>query len=184
MTDTTTRKQAKKTATQRHALGPWLFAILLLALAGPPALAQTEGEQAPRAFGDWTLQCGKVGASQETSCILVQDVTEQESGRPVMQFAVGFWGAEKHRGIVITLPLGVRLPPGIQMKVDATEVGNLPFFQCRQNGCQVHANLDDALLSKFKAGNAGTVSFYDGTGRVIPVPFSLKGFTAGFAQVN
>ena len=184
MTDTTLEKQAKRAAAHRRGPALWLCALLLLALAGTPALAQTAGEQAPRVFGDWKLQCGKVGGSQESSCILVQDITEQGSGRPVMQFAVGFWGTEKHRGIVITLPLGIRLPPGVQMKVDSTEIGNLPFFQCRQNGCQVHANLDDALLSKFKAGNAGTVSFYDATGRVIPVPFSLKGFTAGFAEVN
>lgn len=162
----------------------WLPALVMAAALSLPAMAQTQDENAPKAFGDWYLRCGKINQDVDESCVLLQDVIDNNSNKPLMQLAVGFWGPEKQRGALITLPLGIRLPPGIQIKVDSVEVGKVPFSQCGLNGCQVHVTMDDTLLKKFKAGIGGTVAFYDATGRVVPVPFSLKGFTAGFAEVH
>ena len=93
-------------------------------------------------------------------------------------------GPEALRGIIITLPLGITLPPGIEITIDEQPVGRAPFFQCTQNGCQSRAPLTDDLLTKMKSGQSGAVSFVDAGGRVVPIPFSLQGYTAGFAAIR
>ena len=59
-----------------------------------------------------------------------------------------------------------------------------PIFQCTVNGCQSRVPLEDELLAKLKAGQGGVVAFRDGQGRNVPLAFSLRGFTAGFAAVQ
>ena len=101
-----------------------------------------------------------------------------------MQLAVGYWGPENLRGLIITVPLGVTLPPGINVQIDGQQIGRAPFFQCTVNGCQSRVPLEDALLATMKSGQGGVVTFRDAQGRDVPLAFSLRGFTAGFGAVN
>ena len=101
-----------------------------------------------------------------------------------MQLAVGLWGTELQRGIIITLPLGVILPPGIRMEIDGENIGSAPFYRCAPNGCQARIPLQEELLNRLKAGSAGNIYFREVNGQDVPIPFSLSGFTAGFASVR
>lgn len=176
------------------------FAVALVSILGMVAFlgfvssadaqtsdAPTEGDAAAdqdvQVFKDWYLRCGSAQTG-EKRCILLQDLIDQESKRPLMQLAVGFWGPDNLRGIIITLPLGVTLPPGIEVQIDGQPIGRAPFFQCTVNGCQSRVPLEDELLAKLKAGQGGVVAFRDGQGRNVPLAFSLRGFTAGFGAVQ
>jgi len=169
-----------------------LIALFLIAAVASPAPAQTQpapsGTQPQPAqdvqvFKDWFLRCGNTAQGVER-CVLFQDLVNQNDQQPLMQIAVGLWGPEALRGIIITLPLGITLPPGIEITIDEQPVGRAPFFQCTQNGCQSRAPLTDDLLTKMKSGQSGAVSFVDAGGRVVPIPFSLQGYTAGFAAIR
>jgi invasion protein IalB len=171
-----------------------LIALSLIAAFALPASAQTQeapasGGQAPQAapdlqvFKDWFLRCGNTPQGDER-CVLFQDLVDQNSQQPLMQIAVGLWGPEKLRGVIITVPLGVTLPPGLEIAIDEQAITRAPFFQCAQNGCQSRLPLNEELLAKMKAGQGGTVAFADGNGRVVPIPFSLQGFTAGYAAIR
>lgn len=174
-------------------LAALLITLSLIAAFASPAPAQTQqapaaGDQAQPAqdvqvFKDWFLRCGQTPQGDER-CVLFQDLVNQSSQQPLMQIAVGLWGPEKLRGVIITVPLGITLPPGLEISIDEQPITRAPFFQCAQNGCQSRLPLNDELLTTMKAGQSGTVAFADGNGRVVPIPFSLQGFTAGFASIR
>ncbi len=169
------------------------MAIVFAMGAGSPATAQTQTQQpaqqpiSSETFGAWQLRCGQLPGATEESCILSQDLIDQNSQRPLMQVAIGHFGQQRQPGTIITLPLGIRLPPGIEVKVDGVTVGNLAFRQCSPppvNGCQATLILDKGILDLFKAGNTGTARFQDTLGQTIEIPFSLSGFTAGYNKVR
>ena len=167
-------------------------ALLILGLTALPQTAAAQSEQnqeqaiPDQVFGDWRLKCLPNPENQGETCVLLQDIIDKsgEKTRHLMQVAIGFWGPERRRGALITLPLGVVLPAGIRLDVDSTEIGKIPYYACPVNGCQVHIVLDDSLLTKLKKGNKGKVTFHDPSGKAVPVDFSLKGFTAGFDGVK
>ena len=167
-----------------------LFVALAATLALLSQLAMTangqaqSNQQTSEVIKDWTLKCATPQGAPAEQCILVQDRLDPENQQPIMQVAVGFWGPERHRGLVITLPLGVTLPQGIELKVDDTVISKAPYVTCTPNGCQAHMPLDDALLQSMKSGQQGKVVFANARGQAVPVAFSLSGFTAGFARVK
>lgn len=183
---------------QARALVPFLCklglpaAVLAAVLAWTnPATAQTLGNQpatgneAPaQVFGDWHLRCRPFQEGGPDTCILLQNLINPEKQQPLMQIAAGLWPPDKARGMIVTLPLGVTLPPGIQIKVDNNQMAAVPFVQCGMNGCQAHVALDDNLIQAMKAGLQGMVSFKDPANRPVQIPFSLKGFTAGIAAIK
>ena len=167
-----------------------LFVALAAALALLSQLAMTangqaqSNQQTSEVIKDWTLNCATPQGAPAEQCILVQDRLNPENQQPIMQVAVGFWGPERHRGLVITLPLGVTLPQGVELKVDDTVISKAPYVTCTPNGCQAHMPLDDELLQSMKSGQQGKVVFANASGQAVPVAFSLSGFTAGFAKVK
>ena len=170
------------------AVALWVACLAVLTHL-PSALAQTQEpganqpQQNVQVFKDWYLRCVTSDDGAE-HCILLQDLVNQDNQEPLMQIAAGFWGPDRLRGLIITLPLGVTLPPGIRIMIDDQPVGRAPFFQCTLNGCQSRIPLEDEFLDKLKAGQKGTVTFRDAQGRDIPLAYSLRGFTAGFAAVK
>jgi len=157
----------------------------LAGFAALPGSAQAQNaEPTSEVIKDWTLRCAHPQGVPEEQCILVQDVTNPSTQQPIMQVAVGYWGPEHNRGLVITLPLGVTLPAGIELQIDGQTRSRAPYVTCPPNGCQAHVLLDDPLLTQMKAGTRGTVNFSDPRGRPEQINFSLSGFTAGFARVK
>ena len=173
---------------ERSARWPWRRGALAAALTGLLAFAGSAQAQNPESTSevikDWTLRCAHPQDAPDEQCILVQDINNPETQQPIMQVAAGFFGPERKRGLVITLPLGVVLPAGVELQIDGEGRSRTPYVTCRPNGCQSHVLLDDALLAQLKSGNRGSVIFTDPRGRPEQVNFSLSGFTAGIARVK
>ncbi len=87
--------------------------------------------------------------------------------------------------LVITLPLGVFLPTGIQLKVDkGDEAARAPFVQCIKDGCQARVALDGALMDKMKGGKRLRVAFFTPQKKELAFPISLSGFTAAINSIK
>jgi len=148
---------------------------------GSNVLAQTQAPSEPTSvevFGDWRLECRPNPAGGEDVCLMIQTVTGGAENRPLAQMAVGLAGPERQRIAVLTVPLGVYLPGGINLSVDGEPIGKVNFRHCTINGCQTELPLEAEVLAKLKAGSKGQVLFLDSRGTKVPVPLSLKGFTA------
>ncbi|MGH6947735.1 MAG: invasion associated locus B family protein [Kiloniellales bacterium] len=190
--------------TRAVGLAPPAVLGLLLALAAQPAQTQTQtqpqgqnqgqtqneppadsdsddGEEPAQRFEDWTLRCAAPPEQPtERACYLVQNVFNRDSGQRLLQLAIGHFAVERRLGALITLPLGIQLPPGITITIDGKNPLKLQAERCLPHGCQFQLLLDDALVGRFKAGNMGGIAVFNLSNREVMVPFSLKGFTAGF----
>jgi len=165
--------------------GPWLAAILGLGIAAAPApltaqnqVPQSGVEFTTEQFEDWVLRCQPESGTQPRACRVRQNIIAEDSGNTVLQIVAGRFGQEKVLGAVIFVPVGVRLPPGISIQVDARPPRVFPFEVCDSETCQVRAILEGDLLEDFKAGVKGQVKFQNADGRARTIPISLKGFTA------
>ena len=135
-------------------------------------------------FKDWTIMCDEQPQNESDSgCYIVQHVVNNQNQQPMMRMAIGYVSAERVPIAVISLPLGIRLPPGAELQVDQNEIIRLAFERCMPDGCHIQFRLKDSDVAGFKAGAGGRVTFQDPNGRPVAVPFSLSGFTAALANL-
>ena len=154
------------------------FALVALALvAARPALALPEDGQK---FKDWTARC-EVNPNNpaERECVIFQTVFETNNKKNIMNVVVAMPPNQPNGRVIVMLPLGVDLRPGIEFAVDDGQPTQYPYVICLKDGCQVHIPLETTLLNALKKGNKGIIRF-----RALPamqnvaVPISFAGFTA------
>lgn len=173
----------------------WLAAVLSIGIAAAPAplAAQSETDQGEtdqgeadqvgaetetQQFEDWTLRCRPASETQPRTCRMHQQLVTNKDSKLVVRFMVGRFGPEKILGAVISVPIGVRLPPGLGIQVDKRPLRIYPFERCGPKNCQARVILEGDLLKDLKAGLTGHIKFQNATGQVLIVPVSLKGFSA------
>ena len=192
---TTARPHFARTVRSFSALACVLL-LATVAFHAPPAAAQsTENqgtEQAPtprdgKKFEDWTLRCGKANEQAPEACEMFQQHVSKQTNKVVLHAAIGKLPNNEQPGMLIVLPLGISLPPGVFIKVDEGEAQAVPVERCTPDGCRIELLLDTPFLNQLKAGTTMTVVFhvYDQQGQRerVGVPVSLLGFTAALNQV-
>ncbi len=159
----------------------WLLALAALTAAGGSPAAEPDK---PRVFKDWRIQCEKPEGSAE-HCHMFQGRVLKEDGKRLLHIAVGYSPTQDDQVIaILTLPLGISLPPGVSLQVDDGEPLTLEVEHCIPQGCRVLLQLDDKLLGAMKAGNQATVTFRDVSRQPVGVPVSLSGFTAALKALK
>jgi invasion protein IalB len=157
--------------------------LILAAAAQQPAHADPkEGES----YGDWQVQCHVIDAkTHETRCNLFQNVSLKDSKQVVLQVAIGYLPKVENPLMLITLPLGIWLPPGTVIDIDTKQIKKLQFDRCGQDsGCLVGFEADKVLLGKLKAGTTMHVTYKDSNHRPISLPVSLSGMGAGLGALR
>ncbi|MCK5665217.1 MAG: invasion associated locus B family protein [Thiotrichaceae bacterium] len=134
-------------------------------------------------FKDWTVVCEKLPNSGKDVCNIFQNV-QNEKKKAVLQVAIGYLPGMNKPQMLLTMPLGVLLEPGLEFKGGTAKAMRLPFKVCVANGCVAMAMLDDATLKGMKAGSKGSVKFAVAKDKVIAIPISLSGFTSAFNSLK
>ena len=80
----------------------------------------------------------------------------------------------------ILAPLGVLLPSGLGLKIDAADMGRAGFVRCLPNGCVAEVILEDKLLTALKSGTTATFIIFQTPEEGIGIPISLNGFGPGY----
>jgi invasion protein IalB len=155
----------------------------------PPA---TEGQPPPdldlteRQFQDWILRCGKSQQGPEV-CEMQQQRADKE-GRTVMAVAVGTVPGSSDLGLLIILPLGIALPPGVSLQVDGGAEVPLVVDRCERQGCRIEMLIKPDLMTRLKGGREAKVFFEadnpQGERQRLGVPISLLGFTAALGELT
>lgn len=140
-----------------------------------PGLALEEGQR----FKDWTVGCDKVEDSDKTRCFIYQTVVNNENDKPVLQMAIGYLPDNNKPAAILTVPLGVALPPGMGLRIDGGELLKFEYERCVPKGCIAGLPLTNELIAQFKRGSKAQVLIHDGR-QAVPLPISLQGFTKGF----
>lgn len=150
-------------------------------LASGSAAAKPEHGQT---FNNWTARCEQAPGANVERCFIFQNLVFKESGQRLVHVAVGYLATNGQAAAVITMPLGISLPPGASISVDGGEAVKIVIERCDANGCVGALALDDALVTALKRGREAQISFHDASRRRIAVPVSLLGFTAGFNSLE
>jgi invasion protein IalB len=169
----------------RH--GAWLAALMLTLAGAQEAPVQQTPAQRPEAskvFKDWRVQCQKSEEGKEL-CFVFQDVMLKEGNRHLLRLEMGYVPDKKDQLVaIITVPLGIALPPGVLLKIDEGKELRLPVEHCIPQGCRVLFPVDQDLLGALKAGNQAMVTVHNMGHQPVQIPVSLSGFTAAFNSLK
>ncbi len=139
-------------------------------------------------YGDWIKECEIIVEADTTEieiCQIMQMLSEPDSDRVVVKVAIGYVPTNDKPVMVISLPLGIFLPPGAQLRVDESEqVGRVPINNCFPAGCQAGAELDSDFVERLSKGNVLQITFGAPSGQAVTAEISLKGFTAGLNSLK
>lgn len=160
----------------------WIAIVGLLLINDAHADKLTHGQS----FGSWNVNCEAVSreGSDESDCFLVQNLVLREGGQRVLQIAVGFVNKAPEPIALLSLPLGIALPPGANLQIDDTPPERIAIERCEPNGCRAGLKLKASLVNRFRNGKQLSITFYDAKREPIVVPLSLDGFEAGLAVLD
>ncbi|MEN8214103.1 MAG: invasion associated locus B family protein [Pseudomonadota bacterium] len=144
-------------------------------------------------FKDWIKECEMVKGPEDKEvelCQISQTLTNKELDKPMLKVAVGYVPGKEEAVMVITLPLGIILPPGIQLTIlkgkekDEGKAAQMPVTSCLPAGCQAGVQLDKEFTARLKKGSRLVVTFLGPDGKQVNAPVSLSGFTAGLESMK
>ncbi|OOZ41288.1 invasion associated locus B family protein [Solemya elarraichensis gill symbiont] len=170
----TAHEQAAKPATEAAAAAP-------AAQQAPKRKPSTNPENGKK-YGDWLKECEFfVEADKDVEiCQLVQPLVDEKSKKVLLKTVIGYVPNQKEAVLAVFLPLGIFLPPGVQMRVDGQgKVAIIPVNICLPAGCQAGSDLDAEFTGRLKNGNKLLMVFANHAGKPVTVELSLKGMTAG-----
>ncbi len=152
---------------------------LAVVIAAPSAFPAPEDGQK---FKDWSARCETPKGLDREQCYIFQRLVTKKDEKllPVLHVLVGYITADGNPGLFATVPLGVSLPQGLQIKVDKYEPVAFGYSHCNNQGCLGALALSDDLIAKMKAGRQAIITFHAGSQQPVSVGVSLRGFTAGF----
>lgn len=135
-------------------------------------------------FDAWEVRCA---ASDESRCFLYQLAKDKE-GRPLAEITLLRLpdGGQAAAGVTVVTSLGVFLPKGVTVTVDAGQPIQHPFQFCAQTGCFSRFGLTGAFVTRMKKGAQAKVTLFgvNAPDRAVEGFLSLKGFTAAYDSVQ
>lgn len=145
------------------------------------ALAAKPGD----VFKDWVVGCEDTpGESGKQLCHIAQSITAKKTGQQLLHAMIGTVGKENKTVLILTLPLGVALPPGVRIQVDENKASVNPIEVCTKQGCRLGINLNDRMLKMMKKGRTMKVTITNIQRRPITIPMSLSGISAGLNSLK
>lgn len=163
------------------ALVTCLAAIAASGLSVGPAEAQGAVRSV---HGDWEIRCDTPPGAPSEQCALMQYVTASDRDNVGLTVIVLKTADKSARILRVLTPLGVLLPHGLGLKVDATDVGRAGFVRCLPQGCIAEVIMDDKLVSLLGQGKTATFIVFQTPEEGIGIPIDLNGFQAGFSQLK
>ncbi len=130
--------------------------------------------------GSWVFECSPSGDSE--FCTIQQVLSNADTKEVLMHVTIAYHPRTADLLMVSMTPLGVELPLGLGMRIDAGQQMAAPFTNCTTAGCRATAPLSNELVGSLKNGNTMTIS-YGYRGQRIDAPVSLTGFTAAYERL-
>lgn len=135
----------------------------------PPTQKQT-------LFGKWALNC-----PENQKCRIAQTIIHKQTEQTVVIARVF---KDKTGVLVLSLPKGIFLAPGVSLRIDKGKLIRYPFETCDESGCHTGLKLSKKLLSSLKRGTQASVIFYDSHQKPVLANLSLEGFTKAYAALK
>lgn len=154
----------------------------LLAMGGAIAPAQAQGAVKSK-HGDWEMRCETPPGATREQCALLQSVAAEDRPNVNLVVIVLKTADGKSRLLRVVAPLGVLLPSGLGLKIDATDIGRAGFVRCLPTGCVAEVVMEDKLLDQMKTGTSATFIIFQTPEEGVGIPLTLAGFKDGFEKL-
>lgn len=154
-----------------------LVALVALATSWFASGAESAGE---RAYGAWTLRCQAVSGDAAQRCIMHQNLVLKTGGEPVLEFSIGLAPGDGKPTVLLKLPLGIYLPPGIGIRIDDGQPASFPVERCDPDGCHAVMKLRESTVERLRAGERLEIEVHDAERVAVTMPLTLDGFGDAF----
>jgi invasion protein IalB len=164
--------------------GMALAGVAALSIAcSAPASAQ---DGAPAAeggadLGNWIKICTEDETDEgRESCLVTQEV-RTDTGEFLASVSVrDNEGQETPKTLMVAVPPGTLLQPGLRVQVDEGEQEPGRYVICLPNACYAELEIEDSFVDEMKRGQNLVVSVINNQGQAVGIGLTLVGFTRGW----
>ena len=155
------------------------------AAAAKPA-APAAGAPAGQEQSAWVKLCEKAPSLTEPKkelnvCLTHHERLDGNTGMVLVSAAIRKVEGQDKEALMVMVPLGMALPPGVQVKVDDKEPVKLQFTLCHAAGCTAEGEATKAVVDQMKTGKQIVVAAINLAGKAIGFPVPLTGFDKAYA---
>jgi invasion protein IalB len=162
------------------------------AAAGQKPAAPAPAGQKPAAGAEakdqsaWVKLCEKAPSLTEPKkelnvCLTHHERLDGNTGMVLVSAAIRQVEGQDKEALMVMVPLGMALPPGVQVKVDEKEPVKLQFTLCHAAGCTAEGEATKAVIDQMKTGKQVVVAAINLAGKAIGFPVPLTGFDKAYA---
>lgn len=155
-----------------------IFCILIYML-GVHSAAQAQSGVAEEVFSDWRVMCDGLGEAR--MCQMFQAGSASEDTPNAFLLSISRDSAAQRDFAVMTVPLGVYLASGVEIRVDGRRPFKVLYEICDRAGCYAGFKLSGAVLTAFQRGLDAKIRVWTARDKAIDFPVSLRGFSKAFA---
>jgi invasion protein IalB len=171
-----------------------IIVILLLVAGGVLAIAGERllgGGTAPNevrvtTFQDWRVICPALTPTTP-NCALTADVMRDTGG---ILLTLSMTDPAPGSSLSLTVPHGVMLEAGMGFSIGTEPTRVRPYETCTVQGCIALVTVDADTLKSLQSNMGGQVAVAPpppptgGAAQPVTIPFSLKGFPEGYAELQ
>ncbi len=177
-----------------------LLTLTVLGLAPAPVLAQgaqpadktTPAEPAKIRRAEtivddnWTVTCAltdQSGAKKQCSAVLRIGQTEKDGAQRIV-FSWVLGRQEGRLQSVFSVPSGVLIQPGVEVKIGDKETRKLVYSLCQPDHCESVLPLDEVMVKGLSAAATTEVTIYAVNGASAKFTVNMKGFAQALADLG
>ncbi len=159
-----------------------LFIFLTAWLGGTVCLAGDNVNAAHmQAFQDWSVRCN-IGATDECQMFQRASISGLSNSPFLLSISTGQDTSDHYA--VATVPLGVYLSHGMEIRVDNNQIFKVLYEVCDTTSCHAGFKLSKQVLSSFQRGQRANFRVWVGREKAMDFPISLMGFTNAYAAFS
>lgn len=148
----------------------------LLMVNAPGASHAQETAEGPK---PWTKLCSTNPKSKKEVCLVSQEI-RSASGQFLASVAIREIDGGESRSLLVSVPPGMLLQPGISFKVDDNEPLAVKYGICFEKYCYSELPIKKNVIDAMKGGNNLTVTTFSQQAKAIGFELTLAGFTATY----
>jgi len=140
-----------------------------------------QGDATPKLTGpqpDWVKVCTNDPQTKKDVCQISRDL-RADTGQTLASVAIRDVKGGK-RMMVLAIPPGMQIQPGVRVFVDKTQVATGRYSVCMQNACFVESELTDPILASLRKGTQLTLQAVNVQGRGVQLPIALAGLAKAY----
>ncbi|MEP0520659.1 MAG: invasion associated locus B family protein [Hyphomicrobiales bacterium] len=136
-------------------------------------------QDANPAAAAWVKVCNQEPNSKKNICLTTQEI-RADTGQFLASVAIREIGENEKRSLIIAVPPGMLIQPGLRLQVDKNKQREIKYGICFPNACYAELNIDDAVVAEMKRGNELVLTTLNQQAKAINFQLTLSGFTKSY----